>query len=81
MNPETYPYCVYIVRVWKENNLHANPEGWRFTVTAVPSQQRQGFAGPEALCNALYADLLQLIYNASSTEQRPFSTEAHRENK
>jgi hypothetical protein len=63
MNPEPYPYCIYLVRVWKENNAHAATQGWRFTLTAMPAVQRHGFATPESLCAALYAELLQAMQN------------------
>lgn len=71
MNPEAYPYCVYIVRVWKENSLHTAGQGWRFTVTAMSSAERHGFATPEALCAALYTELLQAIQN------QPWQAEEH----
>lgn len=61
MNREPFPYCVYVVRVWKENGRQVNNAGWRFTVTATPSAQRQGFASPHALCEALYREILRLI--------------------
>lgn len=71
MSQEPYSYCVYIIRVWKENNLHIDNAGWRFTVTAMPSEQRRGFAAPEALCDALYAELLQIIQRQQPTQNTP----------